>query len=107
MEKNYVSFTEEMKKDYTILIPNMLPMHFKLISKVFANFGLRTELLLTQGQQIKETGLRYTHNDTCYPAIIVIGQFLDALKSGKYDFNKVALIMFQTGGGAFAARQII
>ena len=106
MEKNYVSFTEEMKKDYTILIPNMLPMHFKLISKVFANFGLRTELLLTQGQQIKETGLRYTHNDTCYPAIIVIGQFLDALKSGKYDVNKVALIMFQTGGGCRASNYI-
>ena len=95
-----------MKKDYTILMPNMLPMHFTLISKVFNNYGIRTELLLSQGQHIKDTGLRYCHNDTCYPAILVIGQFIDALNSGRYDINKVALIMFQTGGGCRASNYI-
>lgn len=106
MENGYISFTEEMKKDYTILIPNMLPMHFTLISKVLANYGFKTELLLTQGQEIKDTGLKYCHNDTCYPAILVIGQFIHALQSGKYDPAKTALIMFQTGGGCRASNYI-
>ncbi len=106
MSTGYIPFTEEMKKEYTILIPNMLPMHFKLISKVFNSYGYKTELLLTQGQKIKDTGLKYCHNDTCYPAILVIGQFIDALQSGKYDPDKVALIMFQTGGGCRASNYI-
>ncbi len=106
MKKSYVAFTEQMKKDYTILIPNMLPMHFTLISKVLSGYGFKTELLLTEGQKIKDTGLKYCHNDTCYPAILVIGQFIDALKSGKYDTDKVALIMFQTGGGCRASNYI-
>ncbi len=105
-ERTYIPFTEEMKKDYTVLVPNMLPMHFTLICKVFQNFGIRAELLTTQGQTIKDTGLKYTHNDTCYPAILVIGQFLDALQSGKYDPQKTALIMFQTGGGCRASNYI-
>lgn len=106
MEKTYISFTEEMKKDYTVLIPNMLPMHFELIRRVFKNYGLHAELLQTQGQKIKDTGLKYVHNDTCYPAILVIGQFIDALESGKYDPHKVALILFQTGGGCRASNYI-
>ncbi len=105
-EQKYIPFTEQMKKDYTILVPNMLPMHFTLISKVFRNYGFQTELLTATGQQIKETGLKYCHNDTCYPAILVIGQFIDALQSGKYDPHKVALIMFQTGGGCRASNYI-
>ncbi len=105
-EKNYISFTEEMQKDYTVLVPNMLPMHFTLIAKVFQNFGIRAELLQTQGQHIKDTGLKYVHNDTCYPAILVIGQFIDALQSGKYDPHKTALILFQTGGGCRASNYI-
>ena len=106
MEQRYIPFTEEMKKDYTVLVPNMLPMHFTLICKVFQNFGIRAELLTTQGQHIKDTGLKYVHNDTCYPAILVIGQFLDALQSGKYDPHKTALILFQTGGGCRASNYI-
>lgn len=106
MEKSYIPFTEEMKKDYTVLVPNMLPMHFTLMCKVFENFGIRAELLTTSGQHIKDTGLRYVHNDTCYPAILVIGQFLDALQSGRYDPHKVALILFQTGGGCRASNYI-
>ena len=107
MEKrSYIPFTEEMKKDYTVLVPNMLPMHFTLICKVLANYGIRTDLLTTSGQEIKEIGLKYVHNDTCYPAILVIGQFIHALKSGKYDPHKVALILFQTGGGCRASNYI-
>ena len=105
-EKTYISFTEEMQKEYTVLVPNMLPMHFTLIAKVFQNFGIRAELLQTQGQHIKDTGLKYVHNDTCYPAILVIGQFIDALQSGKYDPHKTALILFQTGGGCRASNYI-
>ncbi len=102
----YVQFTQEMKKDYTILIPNMLPMHFKLIMSFMSTYGYHLELLEKSGPEIAETGLRYTHNDTCYPAILVIGQFMDALNSGKYNPDKVALIMFQTGGGCRASNYI-
>ncbi len=106
MADTYVKFTEDMKRDYTILVPNMLPIHFKLIMSFMRTQGYRLELLETSGPEIAETGLKYTHNDTCYPAILVIGQFMDALKSGKYDPNKVALIMFQTGGGCRASNYI-
>ena len=106
MAENYIPFTKDMKKDYTILIPNMLPTHFKLIMSVLKTYGYKTELLETSGTEIAETGLKYTHNDTCYPAILVIGQFLNALLSGKYDTHKVALIMFQTGGGCRASNYI-
>ncbi len=105
-EKTYVEFTKEMKKDYTILVPNMLPMHFRLIIQVLRDYGYKAELLTSEGPKIAETGLRYVHNDTCYPAILVIGQFLDAIKSGKYDPDKTALILFQTGGGCRASNYI-
>lgn len=105
-DKSYVPFTEEMKREYTVLVPNMLPMHFKLIISVLETYGLHMELLQNEGPQIAETGLKYTHNDACYPAILVIGQFMDALLSGRYDSHKVALIMFQTGGGCRASNYI-
>ncbi len=105
-DKSFVPFTEEMKKDYTILVPNMLPMHFKLLMKVLKVHGYRMELLESDGPEVAETGLKYTHNDTCYPAVLVIGQFMQALLSGKYDPHKTALIMFQTGGGCRASNYI-
>lgn len=105
-DRSFVPFTEEMKKDYTILVPNMLPVHFKLLISLFRANGYNVELLETNGPQIAETGLKYTHNDTCYPAILVVGQLMDALLSGKYDVNKTALIMFQTGGGCRASNYI-
>ena len=106
MENNYVQFTAEMKKDYVILAPNMLPMHFELILQVLRNYGYRLDLLKTDGREIADKGLKYVHNDTCYPALLVIGQFLDAIESGKYDPHKVALILFQTGGGCRASNYI-
>ncbi len=95
-----------MKKDYTILIPTMLPMHFKMIISVLKTYGYKAELLETQGTAVVEAGLKYVHNDTCYPAILVIGQFINALKSGEYDPHKVALVLFQTGGGCRASNYI-
>ncbi len=95
-----------MKKEYTILIPTMLPMHFELIISVLNTYGYKAELLRTEGPEIAETGLHYVHNDTCYPAVLVVGQFVDALRSGKYDPHKTALILFQTGGGCRASNYI-
>ena len=106
MQQEYIPFTKEMKRDYTILVPTMLPMHFEMIISVMKTYGYRMELLRSSGPEIAETGLRYVHNDTCYPAILVIGQFIDALQSGKYDPDKVALILFQTGGGCRASNYI-
>ncbi len=103
---DYVRFTKEMKKDYTILAPNMLPSHFKMYIQILKNYGYNVELLETKGRNVVEAGLKYVHNDTCYPAIVVIGQFLDAIQSGKYNTDKLALIMFQTGGGCRASNYI-
>lgn len=99
-------FTEDMKKDYTILVPDMLPIHFKLIIKVYEHFGYHMELLQNNSRNVIDEGLKNTHNDACYPALLVIGQFIDALQSGKYDVDKVALIMSQTGGGCRASNYI-
>ncbi len=106
MNQNYVRFTAEMKETHTILIPNMLPVHFRLVKRILETFGYKTELLETSGPHIAETGQKYVHNDTCYPAILVIGQMLDALFSGKYDPHKCALMLFQTGGGCRASNYV-
>ena len=99
-------FTKEMKKEYTILCPMMLPIHFELFVDVFRSYGYKAELLTTSGPNIVQEGLKYVHNDTCYPALLVIGQFLDALNSGKYDLDHTALIITQTGGGCRASNYI-
>lgn len=101
-----VEFTREMKKDYTIITPNMAPIHFELIKNVLESFGYHLDLLTTTGREIVDEGLKYVHNDTCYPALLSIGQLMHALHSGKYDLNKVALIMTQTGGGCRASNYI-
>ena len=107
MNKYYVPFTKEMKaQGYTILCPNMLPMHFKLFRAIFRTYGWNVEVLENDGPEVAETGLKYVHNDTCYPAILVIGQLIQALQSGKYDLNRVALLQAQTGGGCRASNYI-
>ncbi|MBQ9375098.1 MAG: 2-hydroxyacyl-CoA dehydratase [Ruminococcus sp.] len=103
---NKTIFTEEMKKDYTILVPDMLPIHFKLIIAIYKKYGYNMELLQTSTQNVINEGLKNVHNDTCYPALLVIGQFMDALKSGKYDVNKTALLISQTGGGCRASNYL-
>ena len=104
--QSYIPFTREMKKEYTILMPTMLPRHFELIGSVLGTYGYKMELLKTSGQKVVDAGLRYVHNDACYPAVLVIGQFLEAITSGRYDPHKVALILFQTGGGCRASNYI-
>ena len=97
--QNYPKFTPEMKKTHKILIPNMAPVQFRILAAVMRQAGYTCELLENCGSQVSELGLKYVHNDTCYPALLVIGQFLDALGSGKYDLDHTALIITQTGGG--------
>lgn len=99
-------FTKEMKKDYTILVPTMLPMHFKIMENILRSNGYKAVLLENTGSGVKEAGLKYVHNDTCYPALLVIGQLIDAVSSGKYDPDKVALLISQTGGGCRASNYI-
>lgn len=99
-------FTKEMRKNYTILIPMMAPIHFELIKNVLYNSGYNVELLTNTGPEVVLQGLKYVHNDTCYPALLVIGQMIDALNSGKYDLNQTALIITQTGGGCRASNYI-
>ena len=103
---NNVQFTPDMKKDYTTLVPTMLPTHFKMICQIFRSFGYKADLLENYGQNVVDSGLKYVHNDTCYPALLVIGQFIDAIESGKYDPHKVALLLTQTGGGCRASNYI-
>lgn len=105
-ENDRVVFTEEMKKDHTILVPTMLPIHFKLMLNILREYGYRCELLENTGKNVVDCGLRNVHNDTCYPALLVIGQMIDALESGKYDLDKVALLITQTGGGCRASNYI-
>ena len=106
MEMHYPVFTEDMKKTHTILIPNMAPVQFRILAAAMEHKGYKVELLGNCGSQVSELGLKYVHNDTCYPALLVIGQFLDALNSGKYDLEHTALIITQTGGGCRASNYI-
>ena len=102
----YPKFTPEMKRTHKILIPNMAPVQFRILAAVMEQAGYTCELLENCGSQVSELGLKYVHNDTCYPALLVIGQFLDALGSGKYDLDHTALIITQTGGGCRASNYI-
>ena len=99
-------FTKEMRKDYTILIPQMAPIHFELLEAAVRSSGYNVELLRECTPKTVETGLKYVNNDACYPSILVTGQMIEALQSGKYDLNKTALIMSQTGGGCRATNYI-
>lgn len=105
-ETGRIIFTEEMRKEYTILVPGMLPVHFGLLKNLLINEGYNIELLENEGPSVVEEGLMHVHNDTCYPALLVIGQMIDALKSGKYNTEKTALIITQTGGGCRASNYI-
>ncbi len=99
-------FTKEMKEEYTLLVPQMLPIHFAMVVRIFRSAGYKVDMLNTFHRGIVDEGLKYVHNDTCYPALLVIGQLIDAVKSGKYDPHKVALIITQTGGGCRASNYI-
>ncbi len=101
-----IIFTKEMKKNYTLLMPMMMPYHFRLLVKIFELNGYNVVLLDTDHPNIVMQGLKSVHNDTCYPALLVIGQLIDAIKSGKYDIDKTAVMITQTGGGCRASNYI-
>jgi len=105
-DKERIVFTKEMRRDYTILIPNMAPIHFELLRELFRKNDYNVELLRSEGHEVVDAGLKYVHNDTCYPALLAIGQLMHALESGKYDLNKTALMITQTGGGCRASNYI-
>ena len=105
-ECNKVIFTKDMKKDYTILIPQMAPIHFELLEAAVKSSGYKVELLRECTDHTVETGLKYVNNDACYPSILTTGQMIEALQSGKYDLDRTALIMSQTGGGCRATNYI-
>ena len=105
-ERGRIEFTKEMRKTYKILFPNMAEIHFRILQNVLRAYGYNVELLTNDGQEVVDEGLKYVHNDICYPALLTIGQMISALKSGKYDLDHVALMMSQTGGGCRASNYI-
>jgi predicted nucleotide-binding protein (sugar kinase/HSP70/actin superfamily) len=99
-------FTEKMRDEYTILCPQMSPIHFRLLEPAFNSGGFHVEVLSNDNRHAIDMGLKYVNNDACYPSLLVIGQIMDALLSGKYDTHKVAVVMSQTGGGCRASNYI-
>ena len=105
-ETGRLLFTKEMKEEYTLLVPQMLPIHFAMMVRLMQNEGFKAVMLNTNHRGIVDEGLKYVHNDTCFPALLVIGQLIDAVKNGGYDPHKVALVITQTGGGCRASNYI-
>ena len=101
-----VPFTKEMRKEYTILCPQMSPMHFELLEPAFNASGYKVEVLPNDNKQAVDVGLKYVNNDACYPSLMVVGQIMEAILSGKYDTDKIAVIISQTGGGCRASNYI-
>ena len=101
-----VSFTEEMRKNYTILCPQMSPIHFEVLEPAFNACGYNFVVLNNDNKHSVDMGLKYVNNDACYPSLLVVGQIMEALLSGKYDLNRTAIIMSQTGGGCRATNYI-
>ncbi len=100
-------FTKEMKRDYTIIAPDMFPTHMELLQAIFRLSGYNVEVVRYEGKKVIDTGLKYLHNDVCYPAVCALGQQIYALTCGDYDPRRSALIMFQTGGGCRASNYIM
>jgi len=99
-------FTKAMRKEYTLLIPQMSPIHFTYLEEAMKACGYNVELLPPVDKNSVEEGLRYINNDACYPTIVTLGQIISALKSGKYDLDKTAVFMSQTGGGCRASNYV-
>jgi predicted nucleotide-binding protein (sugar kinase/HSP70/actin superfamily) len=104
--EDYPTFTPEMKDTYTILIPDMMPYHFELAKYVLNKMGYHIDVLHNEERRVIDEGLKHVHNDTCFPALCVIGQYIDALKSGKYDVDHTAVLISQTGGGCRASNYL-
>ncbi|WP_024864806.1 2-hydroxyacyl-CoA dehydratase [Butyrivibrio sp. FCS014] len=103
---NRVLFTEEMRKNYTLLCPQMSPIHFDILEPAFAACGYNFVVMQNDNRHAIDMGLKYVNNDACYPSLWVVGQIMDELHSGKYDLNRTAVIMSQTGGGCRATNYV-
>ncbi len=103
-ERKY--FTKEMKKDYTLLMPQMSPIHFRFLEPALRNSGYKAVMLPSVDKNALEEGLKYINNDACYPTIVTLGQIISSLKSGKYNLDKTAVFMSQTGGGCRASNYV-
>ena len=101
-----VVFTKEMRKDYTILIPEMSPIHFQFLETAMTKCGYKVRRLPTVDKNAVEEGLKYINNDACYPTIVTLGQIISYLKSGEVDLDKVGIFMSQTGGGCRASNYV-
>jgi len=104
-QEQYPKFTADMRKTHTILIPSMLDIHMALMESILKQNGYKAEIMRNEGPQVVEEGLKYVHNDTCYPALLVIGQFIDNLNKRERTDN-VVLLITQTGGGCRASNYI-
>ncbi|MGS0971862.1 MAG: 2-hydroxyglutaryl-CoA dehydratase [Candidatus Izemoplasmataceae bacterium] len=105
-EDGRLLFTKEMKEEYTILIPSMAPYHFEFFTHLLQTEGYKAEVLKNTSFDLIHEGMKYTHNDICVPAMLVIGQFINAIKEGGYDIHKIAVIITQTGGGCRASNYV-
>lgn len=103
---DYPKWKDEYKYTHKILIPDMLPWHFMIISELLKQEGYDVELLKNAERVVIDEGLKHVHNDTCYPCLCVVGQFIDALKSGKYDLSHTAVLITQSGGGCRASNYV-
>ena len=103
---NRVVFTEEMRDSYTILCPQMSPIHFELLEPAFQAAGYHLVVLDNDNRDSVDVGLKYVNNDACYPSLMVVGQIMSAVMSGKYDMTKTAILISQTGGGCRATNYI-
>ena len=101
-----IPFTEKMRETYTILCPQMSPIHFDIVEPAFRSAGYNIEVLQNANKSAINTGLKYVNNDACYPSLLVVGQIMDAILSGKYDTDRLAVIITQTGGGCRASNYI-
>jgi len=102
-----IKYTKQMKEEgYTILCPQMIPIHFEILEAGMRSCGYNLKVLKECTEHTVETGLKYVNNDACYPSILTTGQMIEALESGEYDLNRTALIMSQTGGGCRATNYI-
>ncbi|MDU1043330.1 2-hydroxyacyl-CoA dehydratase [Peptoniphilus rhinitidis] len=106
LDDDPVMFTKEMKENYTILMPQMAPLHFSVFEPIMRQEGINVEVLKDSGHKVVNEGLKYVNNDACYPSIFVVGQFIDAVKSGEYDTDHLALLMSQTGGACRASNYV-
>ena len=97
--RDRVKFTLKMKKDYTILSPSMAPIHFKILKPILLRQGFNVEIMDAEGPEVLQLALKYMHNDMCYPSMLTTGQMLSTIMSGKYDPDKVAMVITQSGGG--------